>query len=137
MSRTSTSMVTCSSLSDLNNYTGWTSTTVRRAHERIGGRLFPKPGDLDMMLKFKLGIFLNTVVGENNPYRLQVFEVVRWADAQDCIDDLVTGALNLNKRNKALRSIAKNLQLDEGEQKEILQAPPTRSVFFRSCWLSP
>jgi hypothetical protein len=59
---------------------------------------FPRQGDLEMMLKFKLGIFLNTVVGENNPYRLQVFEVVRWADAQDRIDDLVTGALNLNKR---------------------------------------
>jgi hypothetical protein len=66
------------------------------------------------MLKFKLGIFLNTIAGENNPYRFQVFEVVRWADAQDRIDDLVTGALNLNERNKALHSIAKKLQLDEG-----------------------
>jgi Trypsin-like peptidase domain/Effector-associated domain 1 len=75
---------------------------------------FPRQGDLDMMLKFKLGVFLNTVVGENNPYRLQVFEVVRFADAQDRIDDLVTGALNLNKRNKALHSIAKKLRLDEG-----------------------
>jgi hypothetical protein len=75
---------------------------------------FPKQGDLDIMLKFKLGIFLNTIVGENNPYRFQVFETVRWADAQDRIDDLVTGALNLNARNKALHSIAKKLQLDEG-----------------------
>ncbi len=75
---------------------------------------FPKQGDLDMMLTFKLGIFLNAVVGEGNPYRFQVFEVVRWADAQERIDDLVTGALNLNKRNKSLHSIAKKLQLDEG-----------------------
>jgi Trypsin-like peptidase domain/Effector-associated domain 1 len=75
---------------------------------------FPRPTDLDMMLRFKLGIFLNAVVGENVPFPSQVFEVVRWAEARDRIDDLVTGALNLNERNKALHSIAKKLQLDEG-----------------------
>jgi hypothetical protein len=75
---------------------------------------FPRQGDLDMMVKFKLGAFLNTVTAENNPYKVQVFQLVQWADAQDRVDDLVAGALNLNERNKALRSIAKKLQLDEG-----------------------
>src|SRR5262245_3789118 len=75
---------------------------------------FPRQGDLGMMVKFKLGVFLNTITAENNPYRLQAFELVQWADAQDRVDDLLSGALNLNERNKALRSIAKKLLLDEG-----------------------
>jgi hypothetical protein len=75
---------------------------------------FPRQGDLDIMVKFKLGTYLNTVTSANNPYKLQVFELVMWADAQDRVDDLLTGALNLNERNRALRSIAKKLQLDEG-----------------------
>ena len=44
---------------------------------------FPKHGDLDIMVKFKLGAFLNTITAPNNPYKLQVFELVQWADAQD------------------------------------------------------
>jgi V8-like Glu-specific endopeptidase len=75
---------------------------------------FPRQGDLGMMVKFKLGVFLNTITADSNPYRLQVFELVQWADAQDRVDDLLAGALNLNERNRALRSIAKKLQLDEG-----------------------
>ena len=74
---------------------------------------FPRQGDIEIMVKFKLGVFLNTIT-TGSPYRLQVFELVQWADAQDRVDDLLSGALNLNERNKALRSIAKKLQLDEG-----------------------
>jgi Trypsin-like peptidase domain/Effector-associated domain 1 len=75
---------------------------------------FPRQGDLDIMVKFKLGAYLNTITAENNPYKLQVFQLVQWSDAQDRVDDLLAGALNLNERNKALRSIARKLQLDEG-----------------------
>src|SRR6266567_2939220 len=75
---------------------------------------FPNPADLEMMVKFKLGLDLINIAPQNQIYRFQVFKLVPWADAQDRLEDLVVGALNMNKRNKALRSISARLHLDEG-----------------------
>jgi hypothetical protein len=75
---------------------------------------FPDPANLVMMVKFKLDENLVNIAPQNQIYKLQVFKLVEWANAQDRIEDLVVGALNMNERNKALRAISEQLFLDEG-----------------------
>jgi hypothetical protein len=85
--------------------------------EELTGALveaFPAPNTFAMMVRFKLGRTLATITAPVNAYDFQVFEVVQFANAQDRIQDLVTGALNMNERNKRLLEFARSLGVDEG-----------------------
>jgi len=69
---------------------------------------FPTHDSLDQMVRFQLGEHLAVIV-EGGALATIVFNLIRWAESQGRLEELVSGALRVNPSNTALRECAAQL----------------------------
>jgi endonuclease G, mitochondrial len=64
---------------------------------------FPDPSKLEMLLYERLDISLNEVVAVGKPYGELVFDLIKWAQSEDRLADLLSSAYQRNPRNPKFR----------------------------------
>ncbi len=78
---------------------------------------FPNKASLEQMLFFELNKNLNEIVSEGN-LRQKVFELIKKAEAENWVEDLINGARRANPGNQRLKDVVngvwKNFQVQTG-----------------------
>ncbi|NEP61811.1 MAG: trypsin-like peptidase domain-containing protein [Symploca sp. SIO2G7] len=73
---------------------------------------FPTPTKLDMLLDERLEIPLNQTATTNQPYGDVVFEVIRWANSEGRLEELVSEAYRRKPRNPKFRQFMATYGID-------------------------
>ena len=71
---------------------------------------FPSPAALARLVQFRLAQNLDVIAGGDN-LGDRVFDLMRWAEANGRLDDLIAGARNENPGNSVLRAVAEEIGL--------------------------
>ena len=97
-------------------------------------KAFPTHKDLEMMVSNQLGENLSARVGRDGNLEQTVFELVRWAEAEGKLKELVIGARKQNDGNPQLRNVAELFASEKDENPacriptgEAIQKVPTDS----------
>ena len=93
---------------------------------------FPTPTKLDMLLDERLDTPLNHAATINQPYGDVVFEVIRWANAEGRLEELVSEAYQRNPGNPKFRQLMATYGIDT---KPVMQAFASANPEF--SWLGP
>jgi hypothetical protein len=84
----------------------WTLTGEQRKQWRAAFiSAFPQQPDLELMLEDELDESLNQITQGQPNYELAVRDLLRWAEAQGKLPDLLTGALSSNPGNPKLQEL--------------------------------
>ena len=84
----------------------WTLTGEQRKQWRAAFiSAFPQQPDLELMLEDELDESLNQITQGRPNYELAVRDLLRWAEAQGKLPDLLTGALSSNPGNPKLQEL--------------------------------
>ena len=70
---------------------------------------FPEKSSLEQMLWFELDKKLDVIAGGEGNYRVVVFELIKKAEAENWVEDLVSAARRENSGNKRLKDFAESL----------------------------
>ncbi|MDJ0773467.1 MAG: effector-associated domain EAD1-containing protein [Mastigocoleus sp. MO_167.B18] len=93
---------------------------------------FPKKSSLEQMLSFELDEKLNTIASEGNLNQI-VFELIKEAEAQNWVEDLVIAARKKNPGNQHLKDVAKILGIasvgEKATSQKPFQAPPLPTYY--------
>ena len=73
-------------------------------------KAFPTYGDLEQMVWFGIDEDLHTITGEKK-LQMAVFELLRWAQTEERLEELIQAALDQKGKNTELRRVAKQLGL--------------------------
>ena len=95
---------------------------------------FPNKSSLEQMISFQLNKNLNVIASEENLNKI-VFELVRTAQAQNWVEDLVIAASKENPGNQSLKDVAESLGIASvGENESLVtqlwNIPYERNPFF-------
>ncbi len=76
---------------------------------------FPTKADLQQMVTFELGENLAVIAGGGDLSEI-TFNLIRWAQAQGTLEDLIQGAIRSNPKNPALQQVAAIIKGDVSAQ---------------------
>ncbi len=70
---------------------------------------FPEKSSLEQMLWFELDKNLDVIAGGEGNYRVVVFKLLKIAEAENWVEDLIDAALRENPGNQSLKDVAGNI----------------------------
>lgn len=85
---------------------------------------FPSASDLERMVRIELSESLNQISSESQGLNTRVFQLVRWAEANGRVNELVRGARTQNQGNPRLRAFVERW----GSWRETQEAPAPERV---------
>jgi len=100
---------------------------------RILAHAFPSYAELQRMVRFSLGVQLNTIVQSSNVTQA-VFELVDWADTHGKMTELIQGAQEENADHVDLRTFAVAVRVLEAPT---LPAPTTSAPRYHTLVVDP